>query len=269
MTQPHPLNEEGRALVERLLRDMTLSEKAGQMTQPEKNSVKQGDVTRLSLGSVLSGGGGNPDPNTPTPGGRWSAPTSTKPAPPDWASPAVRRGRCARPQQRCRHDHLPHNIALGATRDADLVRRIGRATALEVAATNVRWNFAPAVSMPHDLRWGRTYEGYGQDPQLVSELASAYVQGLRGAAWNDPTAVLPSVKHFIADGHTSWGSSTRVDRNALDVDRTLAIAQMGEGSWSCSIRARGSSIRGTAASTRQRCGPCTSRRTGRPLRRAR
>ncbi|WP_052303264.1 glycoside hydrolase family 3 protein [Deinococcus maricopensis] len=225
----HPLTPQGQQFVEDLLAQMTLDEKIGQMTQPEKNSVKGGDVARLALGSLLSGGGGNPEPNTPETwrdmvlGFAREARTSRLGIPLLYGVDAV-------------HGHnnvvgatiFPHNIGLGATRDADLVRRIGRATAREVSATGVRWDFAPAVSIPQDVRWGRTYEGYSQDTGVVSELATAFIEGLRGDAWNTPTSVLPSVKHFVADAATNWGSSTRVNRDTLNVDRTLAIAQMGE-----------------------------------------
>ncbi|WP_288482227.1 glycoside hydrolase family 3 N-terminal domain-containing protein [uncultured Deinococcus sp.] len=215
--------------VEDLLARMTLDEKIGQMTQPEKNSVKPGDVARLGLGSVLSGGGGNPDSNSPR---GWrdmvtaliaEAQESRLKIPLLYGSDAV-------------HGHnnvvgatiFPHNIGLGATNDPELLRRIGRATALEAAATNVRWAFAPAVSIPQDFRWGRSYEGYGQDPALVGRLAAALVEGFKGEGWNSPTAVLPSVKHFIADGATDWGSGKRARMTDPDHDRTLAIAQMGE-----------------------------------------
>ena len=124
----HPLTVDQQQFVEQLLARMTLDEKIGQMTQPEKNSVKQGDVTRLSLGSVLSGGGGNPDPNTPH---AWR----------DMVSAYLHEARASRLGipllygVDAVHGHnnvvgttiFPHNIALGATRDADLVRRIGRA----------------------------------------------------------------------------------------------------------------------------------------------
>ncbi|MFC4638400.1 glycoside hydrolase family 3 protein [Deinococcus hohokamensis] len=227
---PSPsLTPQDHAFVDRLLAQMTLDEKIGQMTQPEKNSVRPGDVARLALGSVLSGGGGNPEPNTPA---SWRAMvsafqdealTSRLNIPLIYGVDAV-------------HGHnnvvgatiFPHNIGLGATRDAELVRRIGRATALEVAATDVRWSFAPAVSIPQDLRWGRSYEGYSQDPAVVSALATALVEGFKGEGWRSPTSILPSVKHYLADAATTWGTSRRVDRTALNTDRTLATAQMGQ-----------------------------------------
>ena len=223
-----PLTPDQQLFLDDMLARMTLEEKLGQMTQPEKNSVKPGDVARLGLGSVLSGGGGNPDPNTPQAwrdmvGGFLGEALQTRlRIPLLYGVDAV-------------HGHnnvfgatiFPHNIGLGATRDADLLRRVGRATALEVCATGVRWTFAPAVSIPQDFRWGRSYEGYGQDPALVSELAVALIEGLRGEAWNSASSVLPSVKHYLADGATTWGSSRRVDRDTLATDRTLAIANMG------------------------------------------
>ncbi len=219
--------------VEALLAAMTLPEKIGQMTQPEKNSVTPDEVRRLGIGSVLSGGGGNPEPNTPAAwremvlGFRRAASESRLGIPLLYGVDAV-------------HGHnnvvgatvFPHNIGLGAAGDADLVRRIGRATAREVAATGVRWTFAPAVSVPVDVRWGRTYEGYGQDADLVGRLAAALVEGLLGDDEAAFDAVLPSVKHFVADGAARYGTSTRIDREALSrltEDRTLALAHVDDG----------------------------------------
>ena len=224
--------ERVRAALDALLERMTLREKIGQMTQAEKNSVTPDEVRRHGLGSVLSGGGGNPAPNTPATwramvlAFRRAALESRLGIPLIYGVDAV-------------HGHnnvvgatvFPHNIGLGAVADADLVRRIGRATAVEVAATGVRWTFAPAVSIPLDVRWGRTYEGYAQDPALVSRLAVALVEGLRGERWDAPDAVLPSVKHYLADGAARWGTSTRWDRDAVarvSDDRTLANAHVDE-----------------------------------------
>src|SRR6185369_973455 len=148
------------AEIEGLVEQMTLAEKIGQMTQVEKNSISPDAVTRYFIGSVLSGGGGNPEPNSPE---NWAqmvrnfqeAALKTRLAIPlIYGSDAV-------------HGHnnvhgatiFPHNIGLGATRDADLIERIGRVVAQEIMATNVHWDFAPAVSVPQDIRWGCTYEG--------------------------------------------------------------------------------------------------------------
>jgi len=218
-----------RALSADLLAVMTLPEKVAQMTQAEKNSVTAGDVAKYGLGSVLSGGGGNPEPNTPqawlemVKGFQQEALQSRLKIPLLYGVDAV-------------HGHnnmvgatiFPHNIGLGATRDPELLRRVGQVTALETSAVGVRWDFAPAVSVPQDIRWGRSFEGYSQDTALVSELATAFVEGLQGKL-GDPTAVLACVKHYVADGATTWGTSRRVDRAALEIDQTLANANRDEG----------------------------------------
>jgi beta-glucosidase len=196
--------------VESLLEQMTLAEKIGQMTQVEKNSITPEAVREHAIGSVLSGGGGNPTPNSPQ----------------TWAQ-MVRGFQDAALESRLRipliygvdavHGHsnvhgaviFPHNIGLGATRDADLVERIGQITALELLATSVHWTFAPAVSVPQDIRWGRTYEGYSEDTGIVTELGLALVRGLQ-ARRDDGSWVLPSIKHFVADGGTTWGTTNPV-----------------------------------------------------------
>lgn len=237
-TRPSPARDdvtaaEAAALAGSLLQRMTLREKIGQMTQVEKNSITPDEVRLHGIGSVLSGGGGNPVPNTPATwremvmGFRRAAARSRLGVPLLYGSDAV-------------HGHnnvvgatiFPHNVGLGAVDDVDLMRRIGRATALEAAATGVRWSFAPAVSIPLDVRWGRSYEGYGQDPELVSRLAVALIEGFRDGDWAAPKSVLPSVKHYLADGATRIGTSTRVDRASLtaaDGDRTLANAGVDAG----------------------------------------
>ena len=193
--------------IEALLEEMTLPDKIGQMTQVEQGSIGPAEVADLGIGSVLSGGDGNPSPNTPH---RWrdlvgslaeAAAGSRLGVPLLYGVDAV-------------HGHsnvrgatiFPHNIGLGAIGDADLVERIGRATAAEMRATGVRWTFAPTVAVPSDIRWGRTYEGYGSDPGLVSRLGSAAVRGLHGddrnAVW-----VLACPKHFVGDGGTTWGTA--------------------------------------------------------------
>ena len=212
-----------------LLARMTLREKIGQMTQVEKNSITPEQVRELGIGSVLSGGGGNPEPNTPE---TWRSMVLGF----EQASRESRLGIPTLYGVDAVHGHnnvvgatiFPHNIGLGAAGDEDLVRRIGRATAIEVVATGVRWDFAPAVSIPLDVRWGRTYEGFGQDTELVTRLAVALVEGLRGDDWARPDAVLPSVKHFAADGATRFGTSTRLERFRIEMDRTLANAQVEE-----------------------------------------
>ncbi len=101
---------------------------------------------------------------------------------------------------------FPHNIGLGATHDPKLVERAGHVTAEEVAGTGIRWTFAPCVTVPQNARWGRTYEGYSDDPALVSELGAAAVRGFQGKTLSSaPTSVLACAKHFIGDGGTTNG----------------------------------------------------------------
>lgn len=189
-----------------LLSQMTLAEKIGQMAQAEKNSIPPQDVTHYAIGSVLSGGGGNPAVNNVR---EWRKMVQAYIG----ASLHTRLGIPLIYGVDAVHGHnnvvnatiFPHNVGLGATRDAQLVGRIAQATAHEMLATNVHWNFAPAVSVPQDIRWGRSYEGYSENTALVAELGEAYVRGLMTqSAYGD--WVLPSVKHFVGDGGTTWDS---------------------------------------------------------------
>lgn len=99
----------------------------------------------------------------------------------------------------------PHNIGLGATRDSALVRKIGQAVAEEMWAANIDYNFAPALSVPQDERWGRTYEGFGEKPELAVDLGSAFLRGMQGDHFDAEWRVTGTVKHFIGDGGTAKG----------------------------------------------------------------
>ncbi|MGJ3237252.1 MAG: glycoside hydrolase family 3 protein [Anaerolineae bacterium] len=192
--------------IDDLLGQMTLDEKIGQMTQVEKNSITPDDVRAYHIGSVLSGGGGNPTPNNQQ---AWRKMVQAFIE----ASLQTRLGIPIIYGVDAVHGHnnlhgatiFPHNIGLGAAGDADLVERIAQATAQELLATNVHWNFAPAVSVPQDIRWGRTYEGYSENTTLVSQLGAAYVRGLQRSTDADEW-VMASVKHFVGDGGTAWDS---------------------------------------------------------------
>ena len=192
--------------VDALLTQMTLAEKIGQMTQADLSGIKDFSIiSKLALGSVLSGGNSNPaDGNGVT---AW---TDTYDA-------------CQSETEQTRlkipllygvdavHGHnnvlgavvYPHNIGLGCTNDAKLVEQIGRMTALDVRATGIQWAFAPCVTVPQDDRWGRTYEGYSEDPQRVEKLGVALVRGLQGSDLASPTSVLACAKHFVGDGGTT------------------------------------------------------------------
>jgi beta-glucosidase len=202
------LTAEERALD--LLARMSLDEKLGQMTQVEKNSIRPEDVTRYYIGSILSGGGGYPSgDNTPegwakmVDGFQAAALETPIGIPLIYGVDAV-------------HGHnnlkgatiFPHNIGLGAADDPELVERIARATAEEMLATGIPWNFAPVLAVVQDIRWGRTYEAYGENTELVTRLGIAYQNGLQATAENDSIFVLATPKHFIGDGGTIWGTST-------------------------------------------------------------
>ncbi len=208
--------------IEDLLARMTLEEKIGQMTQVEKNSIKPGDITKYYIGSILSGGGGSPAENTVqawyamVEGFQKEALATRLQIPIIYGVDAV-------------HGHgnllnatvFPHNIGLGAANNPELMEKIGRATAEEMLATGIPWNFAPVVAVVQDVRWGRTYEGYGEETELVSSLGTAYLKGLQTLIEGDDPVpgqsifVLATPKHFIGDGATIW-SSSRTDDYELD-----------------------------------------------------
>lgn len=210
--------------VDDLLARMTLEEKIGQMTLIEKNSLAPSEVTDYFLGGVLSGGGGYPNPNTPE---AWAEMVNEFQA-------AALATRLAIPMiygVDAVHGHnnlrgatvFPHNIGLGATHNPELVSQIGHITAIEMAATGIYWNYAPVVAVPQDIRWGRTYEGYSENTALVTELSTAFLQGLQTPLDNG-YQVIGTPKHYIGDGGTAWGSSTtgdyEIDQGVMTVDET-------------------------------------------------
>jgi beta-glucosidase len=201
------------AEVARLLSQMTLEEKIGQMLQPDIKAITLDDVTRYHLGSILNGGSAGPNSNLRAPAPEWlkaadayydASMRDRLKIPLMWGIDAVHG-----------HGHItgatifPHNIALGAMRDPDLVRRIGEITAQEIRVTGQDWTFAPTIAVVRDDRWGRSYEGYGEEPQGVAANAAAMVEGLQGKPGNPDFLrighVLASIKHFIGDGATDAG----------------------------------------------------------------
>ena len=208
---------------EALLAAMTPDEKIGQMTQLEQGSVDPAGVASLLLGSVLSGGGGAPAQNDAE---GWYAMVAAY-------QTAALNTRLAIPMLYgvdAVHGNnnvfgatiFPHDVGLGAAGDADLVERIGHATATEMAATGIRWDFGPVVAVPQDVRWGRTYEGYGEDPVHVSRLTAAFIHGLQGADLTAADSAAATAKHFLGDGGTTFGSSTTdaylLDQGVTEVD---------------------------------------------------
>src|SRR5690606_13738134 len=188
-----------------LLSRMSLDDKLGQMTQAERGAVSPSDITTYRLGSVLSDGGSAPVPNTPAAwadmidGFQDAALATPLGIPLLYGTDAV-------------HGHnnlvgatiFPHNIGLGATRDPDLVREIGAATAEEMVGTGALWNFAPCLCVARNDRWGRTYESFGETPELPSQMTSL-IDGLQGSSLDDPASVLATAKHYVGDGGTTGG----------------------------------------------------------------
>ncbi|WP_432882873.1 glycoside hydrolase family 3 N-terminal domain-containing protein [Kribbella sp. CA-245084] len=214
--------------VDDLVARMTTAEKVGQMTQAERNALRsRSDIASYALGSLLSGGGSVPTPNTPA---AWAAmidnfqlnaQATRLQIPLIYGVDAV-------------HGHnnvvgatiLPHNIAIGATRDPSLAEKAGEVTATEVRATGIPWDFAPCVCVVRDDRWGRAYEGFGEDPALVQSMATV-ITGLQGKAdgsqLKQNNHVLATAKHFVGDGGTTYGSSTtgsyKIDQGITQVTR--------------------------------------------------
>ena len=212
-----------------LMAGMTVEDKVGQLVQGDIASVTPDDVRRYRLVSILAGG--NSDP-----GGRYDA------SPAEWlaladafydASMDTSKGGKAIPllfgidavhgQSNIIGATLfPHNIGLGATRNPELLRQIGGITALETRVTGMEWTFAPTVAVPQDDRWGRTYEGYSESPDVVASYAAAMVEGLQGRVGTpeflDGRHVIASVKHFLGDGGTTDGKDqgdTRISESDL------------------------------------------------------
>jgi beta-glucosidase len=204
------------ARVADLLRQLTLEQKVAQMVQADIRYVTPDDVRKYRLGSILNGGGAFPGMNKHTDISDWVAladrfydasmdASQGAPAiPVFWGTDAV-------------HGHnnvvgatlFPHNVGLGAAHDPDLIQRIGQATAEEVAATGIDWTFAPTVAVVRDARWGRSYEGYSDQPDIVRAYAGRMVQGLQGtpgtASFLDGSHILATAKHYIGDGGTDQG----------------------------------------------------------------
>ena len=214
------------ARIASLLARMSLERKVAQLIQPQINSVTPEEMRQYRYGSYLNGGNGGPYGNEYAPAGDWlklademwdastaSLPNGEPAIPTVWGTDAV-------------HGHtnvvgatiFPHNIGLGAARDAGLMRRIGEATSAEIAATGIDWNFSPTVAVAQDDRWGRTYESYSEDPAIAAELGAALVQGLQGKAAPQGRIgaghVLATAKHFFGDGGTVQG----VDQGDVEGD---------------------------------------------------
>ncbi len=211
-----------------LLSRMSLAEKAGQMTQAERNALKsQGDIAAYDLGSLLSGGGSVPTPNAPEAWAKMVDAYQLRAQATRFQIPLIYGVDAV-------HGHnnvigstiMPHNIGIGATRDPAVAERTGAVTAKEVRATGIPWDFAPCLCVTRDERWGRSYEAFGEDPALVTAMETV-IKGMQGAPSgkdldrNDK--VLTSAKHFVGDGGTRYGSSSTgsytIDQGITEVTR--------------------------------------------------
>jgi beta-glucosidase len=193
------------------LSKMTLAEKAGQMTQPSWDSLKsKTDITTYGLGSLLSGGGGGPNGAGGT-AAQWKAMVD------DFQSYALK-SRLGIPllygidavhgnNNIAGATVFPHNIGLGATRDAALVQQVEDVTRQEVLGSGIRWAFAPCLCVARDDRWGRTYESFGEDPSVGSALAGGAVTGFQGTSLSS-SSVLATAKHWVGDGGTTYGTGS-------------------------------------------------------------
>jgi beta-glucosidase len=214
--------------VKELLLKMTLEEKIGQMTQAELRSILENpsDIQNYFIGSVLSGGGSDPKE-----GNSVQAWTDCV----DRVLTAAQKTRLAIPILYgidAVHGHnnvlgaviFPHHIGLGCARDTILMEKIGRITAEEVRATGIQWAFAPCVAVPQDIRWGRTYEGFSENPEIVASLGKAEVRGLQGVDLSDPLSVLACAKHYIGDGGT-WAKTPANPASGTKTDPVIWLDQ--------------------------------------------
>jgi beta-glucosidase len=217
-----------RKRVADLVSRMSLEEKAGQMTQAERAALSsQGDIAAYALGSLLSGGGSTPTPNTPEAWAKMIDSFQLRAQATRFQIPLIYGVDAV-------HGHnnlagatiMPHNIGIGATRDPQLAEKTGAVTASEVRATGIPWDFAPCLCVTRDERWGRSYESFGEDPALVESMETV-IQGLQGRADGKDLSrddkVLATAKHFVGDGGTEYGSSTtgsyKIDQGVTKVTR--------------------------------------------------
>ncbi len=193
-----------------LLARMALADKVGQMTQAERLAVGDGsDIASYRLGSILSGGGSTPTPNTPQAWADMVDAFQTQALATPLQIPIIYGEDSVHGDNNLAGATVfPHNIGMGATRDPALVKQDGRITATETRATGPQWAFSPCVCVTRDERWGRSYESFSEDPALVQQLETI-IDGLQGDGHlASSTSVLATAKHFLGDGGTKYGSSS-------------------------------------------------------------
>lgn len=217
------INPDHEALIDDLIDEMTIDEKLGQISMIMENTLVQDDVTTNFIGSILVGPGVTYHPGLETP-----------PVAPKWAdrydsfqnaAQATRLNIPLLVVADAVHGHalavgatvFPHNIGLASYNDPDLMRRLGELVAREVASTGVDGILGPCVAMNRDLRWGRTYEAWGDLPEMSSGLFGAFIEGVQ-TPYNDADSILACAKHFIGDGGATWGTG-RLHNGVRGIDR--------------------------------------------------
>ncbi|ALT76884.1 glycoside hydrolase family 3 protein [Paucibacter sp. KCTC 42545] len=222
--------------IDALIAKMSLEQKVGQTIQPEIRHISLTDVSKYHIGSVLNGGGSFPGNDKFAKAQDWVAladgfyKASMQPSengvaiPIMWGTDAV-------------HGHnnvigatlYPHNIALGAANNPDLIKQIGAATAREIGVTGIGWSFAPTVAVARDARWGRTYESYAESPEIVKAYAGKMVEGLQGEpgaqGFLSDQHVIATAKHYIGDGGTQGG----IDRGQTDASEAELVRLHAQG----------------------------------------
>ncbi|HKX88219.1 MAG TPA: glycoside hydrolase family 3 N-terminal domain-containing protein [Sphingopyxis sp.] len=230
---PAAISDAGtEARIDALIGKMTIEQKVGQLVQADISTITPKDLETYPLGSILAGGNSGPNGNERSSAADWAKlvgefrAVSLRPQANGVAIPIIFGVDAV-------HGHnnipgatlFPHNIGLGAARDPELIRRIGAVTAAEIAGSGIEWTFAPTLAVPQDLRWGRSYEGYASDPQLVADYAKAMVLGLQGPLVAGKTLgashVAATAKHFLADGGTFEGK----DQGDAKLDERELIAK--------------------------------------------
>ena len=207
---------------ENMVAEMTLDEKIGQMTQVDHRYLEQkSDIKNYYLGSLLSGGGSTPDTNNPRSWVRMYNEYQDFALDTRLAIPLIYGIDAV-------HGHnnvygatiFPHNIGLGCSNDEELVQKISEATAREILATGLDWTFAPCLAVSQDERWGRTFESYSEDTEIVTRLGIASIKGYQGNNLDNPNSVLACAKHYVGDGSTIFGTGINggIDRGDVLVD---------------------------------------------------
>lgn len=219
-----PLDPAVEKRIDDIMSKLTVEQKVGQVVQGDSNALTPEDVRKYRLGSVLSGGNSAPGELPYADTQSWLEAADAyyeasmdpegveMPIPIIWGIDAV-------------HGHanltgatvFPHNVGLGAANDPDMIRRIAEVTALELTVSGHDWTFAPTLAVPQNDRWGRGYEGFSEDPEIVKSYGGQIVIGLQGkvgsADFMGDGKVMSTAKHFLGDGGTING----VDQGNADI----------------------------------------------------